>query len=190
MLKNRAIRLSLRDRIYDLLIGPDAGANWASAWNVYTEKDFRSVASTGLIVAGTAPAVPYVYLLDSFLEPVSGVRVDLMQPQVVFEIDTVKGSPNQLGDRAGRLVYAMIHIFGKSRAERDDLAGYFFDFIGDTIPIKDYGASNITTGVKVEDALVNEDRVVEDIYTDRGDAQITGFLLGWSRFSFSFRTQK
>lgn len=173
-----------------MLIGPDAGVDWEQPWNVYNEADFRQVAVDGNVVAGTPPVFPFVYLMDSFIQPVEGVRIDLQEPQVIVEIDQYQAFPFELGNVKGRIIKVMIHVFGKNRAERDDLAGYFMDYIGTTIDVKDYSAAN-PTGTFVEDAIIDpSSRVVEDIYTARADVLFSNVLMDWSRFSFSFRTQK
>ena len=184
MLKNREIRLSARDHIKALFLAP-AVASGLSAFNVYDERDFRNVQS------GTfTPTFPFVYLLDSFLEPVAQ-RVDLQQPQVVIEVDLYESEPYQLGDRAGRQVDFLFHVFGKNRGERDDIGGFIADYFGTGLDIKTYSATN-TTGTVVETALVDPPIIrVKDIFTPRiekaSQIEINTALLGWTTVSLSIK---
>lgn len=180
---NRDIRLSIKDKIKSMLVLPDPSVAWSRPWNVYTEANFRAV------VAGTfTPVAPFVYLLDSFLEPVTGVRKDLMQPQILVEINTYEARPFEVGNRAGRHIVCDVHVFGKNRGERDDLACYLMDFIGSSLEIKTYSAAN-PDGTKVDDALIDDKKTVEDIYTTRADAGMSGLALDWTRFCFGFTTK-
>lgn len=188
MLKNREIRKSLKDRITALLQTNYTEAGWSGTWNIYNEADFRAVAKNGKVTAGYAPVFPFVYVLDSFLQPVEGVAIDLMQPQVVVEIDQYRTLPFELGNRKGRMIKALVHIFGKNRGERDDLASYFMDYLGSALPINTYSA-NAPEGVKVEDALIDPDMAVTDMYTPRLDVLTSNVLLGWSTLEFKFQTK-
>lgn len=182
MLKNREIRLSARDRIKALFQAPDA-ASGLTAFNVYDERDFRNVNRGDF-----TPTFPYIYLLDSFLEPVAQ-RVDLQQPQVVIEVDLYESAPFELGNRSGRQIDFLFHVFGKSRGERDDLAGLIADYFGGSLSIKTYSATN-TTGTVVETALLNPPVIrVKDIFTPRieqaSQTEINTALLGWTSVSLS-----
>jgi hypothetical protein len=178
---NRDVRLSVKDRIKEMLTTPDASMGWSRAWNIYNEANFRAVA------AGTfTPTAPFVYLMDSFQEPVTGARRDLMQPQLIVEIETYEKRPFEVGNRAGHHVGIYVQVFGKNRGERDDLGGYLTDFIGDSIDIKAYSAAN-PTGVLADQALIDDLKKYEDIYTTRADAALSGLVLDWSRVSFGFQ---
>ena len=183
MLKNRAIRLSVRDRLTAMFEAPDAATGLA-AFNVYTESNFRSV-QTGTFT----PTFPYVYLLDSFLAPMP-VRVDLQQPQVIVEVDMYESIPFQMGDRAGRQVDLLIHVFGRSRGERDDLAGLIADTFGSSLSVKTYSQSN-PTGTEVEKALIDPIIRVKDIFTPRiekiGQVEADTGILGWSSVAITIR---
>lgn len=186
MLKNRAIRLSVRDRLTAMFEAPDAATGLA-AFNVYTESNFRAV-QTGTFT----PTFPYIYLLDSFLAPMP-IRVDLQQPQVIVEIDSYINNPFQLGDRLGRQVDVLIHIFGRNRGERDDLGGFIADYFGSSLEIKTYSASN-PTGTKVEDALVDPLVKVKDIFTPRiekiGPVEAATDIIGWTSVALTLRPKQ
>lgn len=172
MLKHREIRLSLRDKIRDMFLAPPAETGFAP-FNVYYEPDFRSAAGGDF-----APVFPYVYLLDSYLLPVAQ-RIDVMQPQVVIEIQEYRKKPFELGNRDGRWVTAWIHVFGQSRGQRDDLGAFIVDYIGGTLPIKTYSASN-PAGTEVETALIDPDITLTDQYTGRLEIELGGTLMGWT----------
>ena len=182
MLKNREIRLSARDRLKALFSAPDANSG-LSPFNVYDERDFRNVAS-GVFT----PTFPFIYLLDSFLEPVAQ-RVDLQQPQIVIEVDLYESAPFELGNRAGRTVDFLFHVFARNRGERDDVSGLIADYFGQSLDIKTYSATN-TTGTVVETAIVNPPIFrVKDIFTPRiekmSTIELNTALLGWASVSFS-----
>lgn len=180
MLKDRAIRLSIKDRIRDMFLNPDA-ATGLSPYNVYYESQFRGVP------AGTfTPVYPFVYLLDSYLLPVHQ-QIDLMQPQVVTEIQVYKARPFELGNRSGRWVTAWIHVLGLNRGQRDDIGSFIIDYIGTTIDIKDYSAA-VPNGAVVETAIIDDDREVRDQYTPQLEVELAGnLLMGWTRCEFSLR---
>ena len=175
MLKHREIRLSIYDRVKAMFQTPDV-ATGLLAYNVYGESDFRNV--------NFVPTFPYVYLLDSFIQPLPQ-RVDRQQPQVVFEIDTYRRLPFEMGNRNGRRIRAYIHVFGQNRGQRDDLSAFIGDYFGTALAIKTY-----PSGVTVEDALLDDEIIVEDMYTPRIESiESQATLLGWSRVTFSFTTK-
>jgi hypothetical protein len=169
MLKDRAIRLSIKDRVRDMFAAPDAATGLAP-FNVYYESQFRQAISGGFV-----PTFPFVYLLDSYLLPVAQ-RIDLMQPQVVIEIQRYQSRPFELGNRNGRWITAWLHVFGQNRGQRDDLGSFMMDYFGNALDIKTYSASN-TAGTVVDNAILDDDRVVEDIYTPRLEIELSGGLL-------------
>lgn len=185
MLRNREIRLSARDRLSDMLQAPDA-ASGLSPFNVYDERNFRAVQRGEF-----SPTFPYVYLLDSFMEPVPEQRIDLQQPQIVIEVDLYESTPFEMGNRAGRQVDFLIHVFGRNRGERDDLGGFIADYFGTSLAIKTYSATN-TTGTAIETALIDPPIIrVKDIFTARlekaNQIELNTALLGWTSVSFSIK---
>lgn len=182
MLRVRDIRLSLKKRVYEMFIAPHTDTGWASAFNVYDEDQFR-----GVINSTFTPTKPYIYLLDDFLLP-AAQRLDLQQPQVVVEIEEAQSKPFEMGNRKGRDIQALIHVFGQNRAQRDDLGAYIMDYIGNTIKVHTFSASSpYPDGVYVEDALVLDPRTMRNMYTPRLEQyEATGILLGWSIVSINF----
>jgi hypothetical protein len=180
MLKHRAIRLSIKDRVRDMFLNPDAATGFAP-FNVYYESQFRQVASGSF-----SPVFPFVYLLDSYLLPVAQ-RIDTMQPQVVIEIDKYQARPFELGTRNGRWIIAWIHVLGQNRGQRDDLGSFIMDYFGNALDIKDYSASN-TAGTIVDSAVLDDNRIVEDIYTPRLEIELAGgLLMGHTRVELRFQ---
>lgn len=181
MLKNRAIRLSLKNRIQAMLQAPESGSGLAP-FNVYNEVQFRS-ASRDMF----SPVFPYVYLLDAFMPPASQAYFDKQSPQIVVEIDRYATMPFELGTRSGRIVTACVHVFGQNRGQRDDLASFIVDYIGTTLTIYDFTAEN-PAGVAVETALIDNEKVVEDVYTPRLDLLLAGGIeFGHTMVTLSFK---
>jgi len=160
---------------------PDADSGLLP-FNVYYEADFRR-ASAG----NFTPTFPYVYLLDSYLLPISQ-RVDVQQPQVVVEIQEYRTLPFEMGNRSGRKITAQVHVFGQNRGQRDDLASFIMDYIGASLPIKTFNANN-TAGTIVETAVIDPDKVVSDMYSPRLEQDLGGTLFGWGMLEFSFLTK-
>lgn len=180
MLKHRAIRLSVKDRIRDMFTAPTAGT-FERSFNVYNETQFRNAA------AGTfTPVFPFVYLLDSYILPVAQ-RLDVQYPQVVIEIQKYQGRPFELGNRSGRWITAWIHVFGKDRGQRDDLGSYLMDYIGNSLDIKDYSADN-PSGTVVDNALIDDERSVTDLYSPRLELELAGgLMMGHTLCEIKFR---
>lgn len=180
MQKNRAIRVSLKKRIQEMFQTPVAGT-FENAFHVYTKAQWDAAGN------GTfTPVMPYLYLMDSFQAPIATERVDLQTPQVIVEIDEYRNRPFELGTRSGRRVVAMVQVFGKDRGQRDDLASYIVDYIGNALTIYDFSAS-APSGVEVETAVIEDEKVAEDIFTPRLELLLANpITLGHSRVTFSF----
>jgi hypothetical protein len=127
ILKNRAIRISLYNYIADLFRTPPPATGW-TAYNVYSENNLRQYRDGNF-----SPAVgsPYIYIVDSNVAP---AKTEL--PMIIIETSTL-ARPYQLGDTNGRLSTANLHVFGKNRGQRDDMASM----------LQDVFAKNMTTSV-------------------------------------------
>jgi len=170
MLKHREIRLSIRDRLSTLLGAPPA-ASGLSAFNVYTEAQFRDDTF--------APTFPFVYLLDSYVLP---VKTKL--PLVIIEIGLYRRQTFEIGNRSGRFIRVHIHVFGRNRAERDDLAALVADYFGSTFTIKQYPENTAVETVQLSDRID-----VEDMAIANEEVQFGGAVLDWSRVTFTFETK-
>ena len=170
MLKHREIRLSIRDRNSTLFGAPPA-ASGLSVYNVYTEAQFRDDTFT--------PTFPFVYLLDSYVLP---VKTKL--PLVIVEIGRYRRQTFEIGNRNGRLITAHIHVFGRNRAERDDLAALIADYFGSTFTIKQYPENTSVETVQLSDRID-----VEDMAIANEEVQFGGAVWEWQRITFEFETK-
>lgn len=139
MQPNRNIRLSIKNHISSLL-------QTYGYTNVYGEKDMRDVALGTLNPSGL-----FVFLVDSFISP-----TDTTLPFIVLEVNSIQHIVWELGSEEARGIRTYIHVFGKSRAERDDIAAYLQNNIGRSISYNDY-----STGTPVPQAYPIE-RVTDD----------------------------
>jgi hypothetical protein len=131
MQHNRNIRISIKEHVKSALEDPGVGG--PSAYNVYGENSLPQ-RNTSFV-----PVFPYVFLIDSNVEP---TKSDL--PLIVVEVNPIIRRTTELG-RQARSGELNLHIFGRSRGERDDLASYLQDWLttsgsGHTLSIKDYTA--------------------------------------------------
>lgn len=142
MQHNRNIRISIKEHIKSALESPGVGG--PSAYNVYGENNLPQRNPS------FAPTFPFIYLIDSNIEP---TKVDL--PLIVVEVNPIRRNTSELG-RQARNVDLNLHIFGRNRGERDDLASYLQDWLstsgsGHTPSIKDYtageGQPEVDTGM-------------------------------------------
>ena len=131
MQHNRNIRISVKEHIKAALETPGVGG--PSAYNVYGENNLPQ-RNTSFV-----PTFPYVFLIDSNIEP---TKSDL--PLIIVEVNPISRSTSELG-RQARTADLSLHVYGRTRSERDDLASYLQDWLttsgsGHTLSIKDYTA--------------------------------------------------
>lgn len=180
MLKHRAIRLSIKDRIRDMLLAPDITTGLAP-YNIYYEADFRRAAAGQF-----TPVFPFIYILDSYLLPVHQ-KIDVMQPQVIIDIEEYRAHPFELGNRSGRTARVCVYILGQNRGQRDDLGVFFMDYIGTAIEIKDYSAAN-PGGTVIETAIIDDDRIYQNVYEPKLEIELAGnLLMGMGKVDFVIR---
>ena len=178
MQKNREIRLSIRDRVSDLFSAPPTDSGF-SVFNVYNEIDYRNPDHV------PTPNTAFIYLVDSYQLP-----VNTKLPLVVLEIERYRKESFELGNRKGRNIKAHIHVFGRNRGERDDLAGFMADYFGDSFDIKTYTQAS-PTGTVVETVQLNDridvsDMTISGPIQGRENVESSGVVLDWSRVSFEF----
>jgi len=106
MFEIREARLSLKADIEDIFT---SGSVLSEVYNVYGEAQLRDTSFV--------PTRPFVYLLDS------GIMFESQHlPAIVLETEYRKAS-FELGNPAQGRCMPEIHVFGRNRGERDDLAG-------------------------------------------------------------------
>lgn len=148
-------------------------ATGLSAYTVYGETEMRQY-----LANNTSPARPFIFLLDSYIRPAEAVL-----PVCVVEIPTIPKKKFELGNRDGRNVDVLIHFFGRSRGERDDLAGWIADMTDKQgyIPVYQFTSSSSTL---LENALVNDDMLTEQV-ASKDELRQEGSLDLWEMVSFS-----
>lgn len=134
MLRNRNIRRSIRDHVASVL---ESGMYGLPAYNVYSEATMRS---------GASVTSPHVYLTDIAIMPTATAL-----PLVMIEVARIRKAPFEIGNREGRYLQVFLHVFGRNRGERDDLASLLQDNIGQSIDICDYSSgSAVVDGTSIE----------------------------------------
>lgn len=136
MLRNRNLRKSIREH-FETLLTDASDFGLQNDYNVYNEESLRT---------GASVTFPYVFLVDAAIRPTQTTL-----PFIVLEVSRIEQTQFELGNRDGRHLQCYLHIFGKNRGERDDLASMFQDNIGQAIVVKDY-----SSGVGVADGTVIE----------------------------------
>lgn len=182
MLKLRAIRKSLYDFVASLFETPPADTGW-SDFNVYGEDELRQGDDF-------TPAPPYVYIVDSFIAP-----TQTQVPLIVIEMSLMSDT-YQLGDTGGRFGVGRLHVFGRNRGERDDMASMLQDvFAGSmatqdgTVPFPIYNYHSSGSSTLVETAHINEGVDITPIRVGE-DETFESSTLNWNQVSFSFRTKQ
>ncbi len=161
----RNVERSIYDHIAGLFTAPTGGL---TPYTVYGERDFWN--------DSLAPQFPYVYLL--------GVRVpprETRLPLILLDAGLHSQSFYEVGTRAGTWVTVNLHIFAKTRGERDDLAGYLYQNLW-AVPIGDYSTTPPTRHytAQVEGKWSSRQSVSEDV-------GIEGALSNWDAIQFSLQ---
>lgn len=156
MLRNRNLRKSIREHAEAILANAsDFGLE--NDYNVYNEEELRT---------GASVTFPYVFLVDAAIRPTQTTL-----PFIVLEVSRIEQTQFELGNRGGRYLQVYLHIFGKNRGERDDLASMFQDNIGQAITVKDYSSGTgvadgtviaIEPGVEQYDAPPSADELIAE----------------------------
>jgi len=159
----------LKSVMTDLRAVLTSGSGGLSSYTVYSEKDLRNVQGKTL-----TPTRPCVFLLDAYSRPAEPAL-----PMMVVELGTIQKRPFELGNRKGRRVPVWVHVFGRQRGERDDLASLVADGVGAAVPIYDYSSgSALLENAVVEDDIYIEPYVVPESY------RVEGSLDEWSIVKF------
>jgi len=124
MFELRIAERSLRDSVADFF----KSGTLLAAYNVYDEDDLRRT---------DPPVWPHIFVLRPYVEFVAHHL-----PVIVTEITGYRKYPIELGGAAIGEAQASLHIFGRNRSERDDLAGALMHTNGlKQITLRDYGAA-------------------------------------------------
>mgnify|MGYP001615881445 FL=1 len=158
---------------------PDAGSG-LTAYNVYNETEYRDDTHV--------EAFPFVYIIDSDILPVI-----TKLPLIVIEVLRYRKESFELGNRSGRQIRVYLHVFGRTRADRDDMAGFIADYFGNSLSIKTYTQS-VPAGTEVEKALVGDRIDVEQMSISgpvegRDMVEIGGSILNWNRVALDIDTK-
>lgn len=171
---DRNIRKSIMAHVRGFFQAPPAATGF-SAYTVYGESDLRAYqAATG------SPTRPFIFLLDSYIRP-----AEPLLPEVVVEVPTIPNGPFELGNRSGRNVDILVHFFGRTRGERDDLAGWYKDTVQGQgyIPIYTFTSSSSTL---LENApVINGEVISEQVAQKNDELRQEGSLDLWEMVSFS-----
>ncbi len=167
MLLFRNVERSVRDAISDLLTAP-TGELADNPYHVYGEDDFWQDDLT--------PVFPYLFLM--------GYRVAPRQtrlPMIILDVGPKAQSYYETGTRAGTYVTCSLHIFARTRGERDDLAAYLYQALT-AIAIKDYSRDTpaMRYAVQVEGKWSAHGSVGEDLEQE-------GSLSNWEVVSFGLQ---
>ena len=157
----RNIRLSIKKEIADEM-------RLMGYTNVYTESNMR---------AGTTPTSPFCYIVDSFVRP-----METTLPFIVIEIPSITKRPFEVGNSRGRTFKCILHVFGKSRGQRDDIATY----IQDNLPseIKYYDFSSGESVIENYTLEIKDYITVEDAQDLSADMFSESSLVGWTMVIF------
>jgi len=167
MLLFRNVEQSVRDALAARLTDP-TGPLGDNPYNVYAEDDFWN--------EKLSPAFPYLFLM--------GYRVAPRQtrlPMILLDVGPKAQSYYETGTRAGTYVNVTLHIFARTRGERDDLAAYLYETLT-AIPIKDYTSDTpaLRYTVPVEGKWSAHGSVGEDLGQE-------GSLSNWEVVSFGLQ---
>lgn len=175
MLVDRNIRKSGMARVEALLTAPPVGSG-LNAYRVYDERDLRAAqaVSNPLI-----PERPCVFLVDSFIRP-----AEPSLPLIVFETNVVR-RPFELGNQSGRRTTMMIHVIGRMRGDRDDLASFIADNFGAALPVYDYSTA---TPVLVERGVVEPDISIDTVPI-RDNLREESSLDAWAMLTLAIQTK-
>ena len=183
MLKNRCIRKSLCNFITGLFDNPPADTGWEE-WNTYSGNQLRQYREGNF-----SPVNPFVYILDSNVAPTQSEL-----PMLIIETSTIT-RPFELGNTQGRLSTANLHVFGRNRGQRDDMASMLQDVFagnmtttGSVVPFPVYDFQDAGASTLVETAHIDPGITVE-YPTVGGLEQHESSLSQWAVVSFSFSTK-
>lgn len=162
----RNVDRSVLKRVESLFTSPPAGT-LSQAWNTYREDSFFNGSFT--------PTYPYIWVLDERVRP----RQSRL-PLVIIERGPTPRTNFELGNRGGHTFIYALHVFGRNRGERKDLAAFLEGQLS-PIGIYDFATTPETLlySVAVDDSGSSANGVAADV-------GIEGALAQWETVTISF----
>jgi hypothetical protein len=105
-----------------------------------------------------------------------------------MEFADFANAPYETGTRRGAMQIVTLHIFGRNRGERDDLAGYI------RLALTDYCGLVIFNWADPANPVVKYTTSIEDIDVQNNsigpELAMEGVLTNWSSISFDFQLRE
>lgn len=178
MLLDRLHRLSIKESLKSLFENPPAESG-LSAFNVYSEADMRDM-NKGKF----SPEAPHLFITDAPISPT------LAQLPFIGIIAASKKESFELGNPQGRRVSADLHIFGRSRGERDDLSSFIADYLK-SVTVKnhnDYTFMGFESGATMCGGTIDEEPEMTPMTVGEEESK-EGSLTNWLALSFEYRSK-
>lgn len=181
MLLDRLHRLSIKESLKSLFESPPAGSG-LSAYTVYSEQNMRDMNKGTFTPTSSSP---FLFITDTHIAPTVA-----QLPFIAIDVNIQK-APYQLGDREGRRVSTDLHIFGRSRGERDDLASFVADNLT-VITVKNYNEFAFK-GFAADAEMCKGEIVDEPMMTPMSimpeEESLEGSLDNWLMLSFEYHSK-
>ncbi|MFA4987965.1 MAG: hypothetical protein WC712_15405 [Candidatus Brocadiia bacterium] len=157
------VERSVYEKVKSLLVTPPGG--FTNGFNIYDEDDFRDSSLTAVF--------PYVYLLGFRAAPQAS-----KVPMIVIDTGVMSQAYYEIGNRGGNVGLVSLHIFAKTRGQRDDFGAFFREYLY-SIPINDYSATPATALFTAFADGINVQRV-----SVAPDVGLEGVLNNWVSVTF------
>jgi hypothetical protein len=165
----RNIEKSVRHQVVTLLTNPPVGT-FTNPFNCYGEDSFNDDTFV--------PKFPFVWVMSVRVPP-KKTRL----PMILIERAPAISSLFELGNRSGTYVTVNIHIFGRNRGERSDLASFLYEHMT-ILPLYDF-----TTEPATLLYTVSIDRRTSATQSISPDIGAEGALNNWETVSLDFQLQ-
>jgi hypothetical protein len=162
----RSVERSVFDAVSGLFTSPTGGL--PVAYNVYGEDSFNN--------ESFKPVFPYLWFMGYRVSP----RTTRL-PLLILDMGEQQNDPFEIGRREGTFAIATVHVYGRTRGERDDLASVIYQRLYN-IPINDYDTTPATFkyNAQVEARFSGKVSVPEDVGKE-------GTLSNWKYVQFTFQ---
>lgn len=166
MLLFRNVTLSVRQAVSDLFANPPTGLT--NPYSVYGEDRF--------IDETFQPTRPYLWLLESRVPP-----RETRLPMVIIERAPTLSSEFEMGNREGSLQVVNLHVFARSRGERDDLAAFLYENLK-ALTVFDFSSQPPTPRYRVD--VLSRASGSNSVAPDLG---LEGALANWETVRIEFQ---